>query len=211
MAIPIYIIDAFTNEKLTIRNGQLGVYQTVAPPPPIGTSNRIQYLQGRLGSTGLNSGVIDQALNGSVTPQTFYISAASLYDIHILQITVILTDTTVSNRKFGGIPALTTGWDLIFKEDNNDTYLIQKAKSSGSIMVQSGFGNTFGNGSTLMTISNWDANNDAFVITINIHHFVPNGLRIGRGTTDTLRSVVNDDLTGLSGFFVYIYGYKNLG
>jgi hypothetical protein len=37
--------------------------------------------------------------------------------------------------------------------------------------------------------------------------YVPGGLRIGRGTTDKLEAIVNDNLTGLVEVSVRIFGY----
>lgn len=50
---------------------------------------------------------------------------------------------------------------------------------------------------------------DAQTIVFLISSYIPGGLRLGRGTTDKLRAVVRDDLTGLDEFTVRVLGYKH--
>lgn len=209
--IPIHVKDSDGNLGfLTLQpDGTIAVSQTVPPPPSIGTGNTLRYLYGTLGSIGLSSGSTSQNVNGSTTPQTFHIDASLDYDIHILQLTVLIADGAVSHSKFGALPALINGWDLKWTESNNITFLIDKAKTTGQALVQTGFGKPFGTSNDVMIMPGYDANNDGVIINIPFSDYVPNGLRIGRGTTDKLESIINDDLTGLQDFKIYVFGYKN--
>lgn len=184
---------------------------SVPVAPPSGTENRQQYFFGELGSTGLNSGVTDQSVDGSTTSQTFYIEAEADYDIHITQVTALILDSSVSHNLFGKIANLTTGWDLKWTEDMVATLLVDKARTGGECHRTSGFRDMFGDGSSLNIVPNFASTTDeAYIINWRFDDFVPNGLRIGRGNSDKLESIVNDDLTSLIEFKVYVYGFKNI-
>lgn len=197
-------------EAHVFNTGALKVAPTPAPIPEIGTANTLQYFQGVLGSTGLNSGNTNQSVNGATTPQSFYIESNTGYDIHIMQITTIIADTTVVHNDFGGVSPLTVGWDLKLTESGVETFIINKAKTGGQALAQSGFGTTFGDAATMNELINWTGGEDATIVTVPIRNFIPGGLRLGRGSTDKLESIINDDLTGLTEMYVYAYGYKHL-
>jgi len=213
MAVKSYIIDPFKKYRARVTKEGAVLTQTantvtVAPEP--GTENQQRYFEGELGSTGIDSGSLSQNVDGSTTPQTFYLEANADYDIHIIQITAVVVDGAVSHSKFGAIAALTNGWDLVWTEAGENNYLIDSAKTTGQALVQSGIGTPFGSGNAFSIISAFSGNDDAVIISLPLGRFVPGGVRIGRGTTDRLKSVVNDNLTALTDFKVYVYGYKNL-
>lgn len=204
------IADYETKRKLKIdENGALLASVIVPPPPPPGTSNKQRFYTALLGSGGADTGTLSQKVDGSVAPQTFYVGASDEFDIHIIQITVLIIDAGVKLNKFGGIAALATGWDLVLKDAGQDTFVVTKAKTSGDLVLQSGFSNSFGSGASAFIITNWLATSDASVANLDVGSWVPGGLRIGRGTLDQLTAVVNDDLTGLDDMFVRVFGYRN--
>ena len=210
MALKVFLTDSDTGKKLRLSDdGALYANVVSAPPPAAGTSNRTQFLTGNLGSTGLGFGTTNLNVDGSVTPQSFYVEAATDYDIHIQQINIIIIDGSISHSKFGAITALTNGFDIYATESGNQTYFIQNAKTGGEVIVQSGIGKPFGDAATAFIIPNFSGNSDGMIITIPVFQFVPDGLRIGRGTSDRLTAVVKDNLTGLDGLQVVVFGYKN--
>ena len=211
MSIKSHIVDSLTGRKARVtHDGALVTAPQRAPALPAGTVNPYQYLAGKLGATGLSSGTVNQNVDGSTTPQEFYVEAAADYDLHIMQITIIIGDGSVTHNKFGAISALTNGWDLLLTEAGVDTGLIVKAKTGGELILQSGLGRPFGAGADSFELTAYSGALDAQVVTIPIGQFIPNGLRIGRGSTDRLRAIVNDDLTGLDDLSVYLYGFKNI-
>ena len=207
-----YIQDSNGNEtKLAIEG------ETIVPPiPPPATENKQQYFFGVLGSTGLNSGATNQSVDGSTTPQSFYIEASSNYDIYVNKIVAVITDTATTISKFGNIRAnkIANGWDLKLTESGNVTMLADSVKSYGDGLAQSGgFSSIFGYGNNVGEIQNINAaGNDTqilpFIMSNDIFSYP--ALRIGRGNTDKLESIVNDDFTGLIDFKVYVYGFKNM-
>ena len=211
MSIRAHIVDSLTGRKARVtHDGALVTAPQTPAALPAGTPNPHQYLAGALGSTGLGSGSINQNVDGSTTPQGFYIEAHSDYDIHIMQITIVVGDGSVTHNKFGAISELTNGWDLLLTEAGVDTALITKAKTGGELILQSGLGRPFGAGADSFELTAYSGALDAQIVTIPIGQFIPNGLRIGRGTTDRLVATVNDDLTGLTDLSALVYGFKNI-
>jgi len=181
-------------------------------PPPSGTANRVQYISGYLGSTGLSSGTTNQAVNGSTTPQVFYVGANSGYDIHIMRMCIEITGISCTHSRFGNISEsnIPNGWQLKLTENSNVTYIGNNIKTSGEMIVQLGANEMFGNANTVNIIPNYKGNEDGVIISVNFSQYVSYGLRIGRGNSDKLESIVNDNLTGLSNFRVCVIGFKNL-
>ncbi len=189
-------------------NGALCIAQIAPDVPAVGTKNRLRYYSSLVGSTGADSGTTNMNVDGS-TPQEFYIAAHLDYDIRIMIIAAIIADTAIVHSKFGNIAALANGWDLKVTESGVDTFLINKAKTGGEAIAQAGFAHAFGDGATSFELTNWTGTEDAQSIVIPIHHVIPGGLRIGRGTKDRIVSIVNDNLTGLTEFTLRILGYRH--
>jgi len=192
-------------------DGSVKVSQTQLPPPIVGQQNVTRFLTGSLGSAGIvRSGVtLQQGVDGSASPVEFYIGSHLDYDIHVMQITIVIGDSAVTHNNFGNVNPLTNGWTLEIQESGETYEIILNAKTGGELIAQSGFSNPFGDGLGSFELTNWDGNSDASIITIPIYQWLPNGLRIGRDSLDELRSRVNDDLTGLQHFEVRIFGFKN--
>ena len=189
-----------------------GVPVTVPAPPPSGTANRRQYFSALLGSSGANGGTTNQNVNGSGAPQEFYIGASADYDIHVMRLMVVIADSAVRHNRFGNIMSadIANGWDLTTLEDGNTTYLVQNGKTSGQVLTQLAASQPFGNGGQVFTIPNYTDTSDAILISFEAGAFVPNGIRIGRGNTDRLGAVVNDDFSGLEILQVRAFGFKNI-
>lgn len=189
--------------------GAVSVALQIGEVPPIGTKNQLRFYTAKLGSTGANGGVVNLNVNGSVTPQEFYVSSHPDCDLYIGEITILIADTAVTHNNFGAIAALTNGVDIIITESGEATYLIQAAKTGGQLIAQSGFHYGYGNGAESWELVNWTGISDAQTIVIPMNEYIPGGLRIGRGTLDRLSVWVRDDLTGLTEFTVKIIGHRH--
>jgi hypothetical protein len=176
---------------------------------PIGTVNRFRYFNSLCGSTGADSGTTNQRVDGSSTTQEFYVNSDADFDIYIAQIVIFIGDASVTHGGFGAVAALATGWDLMFREQGANISIISKAKTGGEVIIQSGTTLAWGDAATSFELTNFSGNEDATVVSIPISQQVPGGLRIGRGSSTRLRSVVNDDLTGLTQFQVRAIGYRH--
>lgn len=180
-------------------------------PPPSGTANRVQYFSGVLGTGGADSGTTLMNINASASPQTFYIGANANYDIHIQSITIIVCAIGSVHSKFGSINEsnLTYGFKLRAYEDGNYSTIIDGAKSTGAILTQ--IRNTFfGDSSTVNVVPNFKAQYDAVIIQANFGDLLPYGFRIGRGNSDKLEAIINDDYSGIGDFYVRAIGFKNI-
>jgi hypothetical protein len=176
--------------------------------PSEGTENVTRYFSSILGAEGADSGITNQNVDGSATPQTFYIQSHADYDIHIMRIAIILADGNISHSKFGGVTALTNGWNLEFIESGDSIHMVQDAKTSGEVIAQTGFANPYGDSGTSFELTTWTGVDDAHTIVLPVSEYVPGGLRIGRGTQDKFVATVRDDLTGLTDFNVRLIGYR---
>ena len=176
--------------------------------PPVGTASRVRYFQQKLNVVG-DTADFDLNVNGAVTPVEFEIIASEDYDIHIKSIVLAYADSAVVNNKFGNVDALPVGFDLHMTELGVTVQLIDKAKTGGNLLVQSGSWQLFGVGAAAVNeITAWSGNSDAQVIVIPAGEFVTGGIRIGRGTPDRIWATVNDDLTGLDEFHITCFGER---
>jgi len=179
------------------------------PPPPIGESSRYRYYNKLMGSGGAGVGTTNMNVDGSSTPQTFYIEADPDYDLLVMVAVFVVADTAVVHSSFGNVAALSNGVDVKITEDGVEENVIDAAKTGGQFIAQAGFSHPYGDGAQSFELINWTGTQDAQTIVIPFHHIVPGGVRIGRGTRDTICTVVNDDLTGLTEFTARIIGYKH--
>ena len=131
------------------------------------------------------------------------------YMIHVMGIQVLIADTAIVHSPFGNVSALSTGWDLIVQEGGVDTFLIQKAQTGGQVIAQAGAARPFGDGTNAFELESWNGTQDAQLIWIPAEEYVPDGIRFAQGSSSTIRSVVNDDLTGLTEMTVRVFGYKH--
>lgn len=151
---------------------------------------------------------VDMVGDGSVTPLHFWITSEELADIIINQIVIVLADNTVATNKFGALAALTNGWELKVTQNGVDTFIIEKAKTGGEILVQSGMNNPFGTGGDVNEITMFVGSDDALITTIPLDRYIPGGLRLTHGTTDKITAIVNDNHIGLTQLRVRCIGYK---
>ena len=204
------IIDPETGRAAIVsKHRALHVAQEIPDVPPIGTVSRHRFYNAVLGSTGADSGTTNMNVDGSGTAQEFYIRSHADYDLYLEILVIIIADTTVAHNTFGGVGALGTGWDLKLTEDRADTFIINKAKTGGQVIAQGGFAHAYGADATSFKLTKWTANDDATTVIIPMHHIVPGGLRIGRGTMDQVTSVVRDNLEGLTEFTVRALGRRH--
>lgn len=195
MSIKNTIIDGKGkgNEATVDKYNALATYDSVPAIPPLGTENRRQ----------LYSSVIeDMDVNGSSTPITFTIGSNEEYDIHILRILLVIEDSKVKEEKYGEIPALSNGVDLIIYEGTGITHIIDSGTHYSDVVTQmGGFPSDAKAKSTGAEIA---------TVLFDAGSIIPLGIRLGRGTTDRLEFIVNDDLTGLTGHTLQVIGFKHV-
>jgi len=209
MSAKVHLLDGTGNARTAevTNHSALSVAHVAPDVPPIGTLSRYRYYSALLGSTGADSGTTDMA----TTADTYYVASHAEYDIRIMHIVLVVTDAGGGHNEWGNIGALTNGCDLIISEAGEDTYLLNKVKTHGQSLVQSGlFGfHTGGSNAFAFILANYSGSIEAQTTSIPVREFVPGGLRIGRGTHDELRFVANDDLSNLEGMDCRVIGYRH--
>ncbi len=191
------------------KHGNLAVVCNLPDAPQLGTYNTYRYLGGSLGTEGLDAGIINQRVNGSTIEQPFYIESSLDYDIHIMNISILVADGNTSHDKWGALAPLTNGYSLYILESGEYTYILNKVKTIGQLIAYSGFKDGYGSSTTSWELSNWTGSADASTINIPIGDYIPGGLRLGSGTKDRLVSVVSDNFKPLTECWVRVYGYKH--
>lgn len=174
-------------------------YIDTPPLSPVGTKNRKRFFKET--TTPL-------LVNGSVTPFEYAINPSNDYDIYITRIVWVVSDGTQNLSKFGALTALTNGCDLVVRELGTDTYLIDKAKTGGDLIVGSGMFSVFGSGTSVNVVTSWASASDALIAIFDIASIMGEGIRIGRGSKDKIFIKINDNLTALDDHFVEFFGYK---
>jgi len=205
MAAPVHIVNGQGGQRrsaLVDTNFALRTATAIPDILPSGTINRARYFNDYI----YNGAVFNMAVDGSVTPQTFSITANNEYDLYITQIQILIASGQIANNKFGDLPALTNGWTLYTEEHGQTTLLLDAVTTTGEMTIESG--------GTFVSLSNWNAGNDnARAITVDLAAAFPfdtqRGLRIGRGSKDLFSALVQDNLSGLSEFTVRVIGARH--
>lgn len=176
-------------------------------------TNHVPELQpsGSLNRKRLHSEVLSGLnVDGSTIPVEFKIEGDQTeeYDLFITRIVITISDGTTSHSKYGAISKLSNGTDFYVVENGVKTFLIEKAKTGGELIVKSGMFSPYGDGSTVGEVTSWSSNDNAQVVVMDFNQIITGGLRIGRGTFDYFGATVNDNLTALSDHFVQVIGYR---
>jgi len=189
-------LNSGESEDICAKVDSLGAVATYDSPPVLakkGTRNRIQFFRTVIG---------DMNIDGSTLPVTFTLSADDCCDIFITQILLSIEDTKVKEEKYGDIASLTTGVDLLTFENGDENFLIEKGKNYAELRAQ------IGDSQSDVKIKTSGA--EIGLLSINLRQFVKDGIRLGRESKDSVKFIVNDDLTGLTGHTIYFLGYKHV-
>lgn len=185
----------------------LSTHVLTAPLQSIGTKNRMVPFVTKI---DLHNGGTD----GSVTPVDYTLlvsDASSEFDYYVQSIVLVISDGTQNYSKYGAIAALTNGVDLYSTIRGDIDYIMEGAKTGGEVLIWAAMDEIFPTNPAI--ISGWSTNDDALVSIFDIKAMIPgtgglSGLRIGRGTKDSLTFTVNDNLTALSDHFIFVKGFK---
>jgi hypothetical protein len=195
MSIDIKIKDGkgAGNKASVDKYNSIAVHETIPELPPTGTDNRRIYYK---------ETVENMDVNGSSTPVVFSVNADTFADIYISRILILIEDAKVKPEKYGDINALSNGVDLIVYEGTSITSIVDSAINITDLTVQTG-----GFPSELKVKT---SGAELAIILFDASAIIPNGIRLGRGTTDRVEFIVNDNLTGLDDHSMVIIGYKHV-
>lgn len=162
---------------------------------------------------GTSSGSNDMIVNGSSTPQEFYIGAETQYDRYIKTISVEISDGgSPALNKFGDLSALTNGLSWSWFTQELGAYTLADSLKTNKDFVRLALGQpAFGDGANafLADVSGGGtAKSYLPVMDIGVMFGLPWGIRLQKETTDKLIFTVNDNLAGLVTFNIIAYGIR---
>lgn len=198
------------------------LYETDQSSPPIGGDQIIQLYVKPL--TLNNDGVTtDMKVNGSVTPQEFYIEAEAGFDIYINSISFFIAAENVlaDLGEFAGIVTpLTNGCQMIYESNEVGNIIIgDDLKTNFDLLRMAAMNPNFGLVSNeafkvVQTFSNQD-DGYFFIVKFNDYGYETEyggGLRLNASTSDRIVFKIRDNLnltpSEISSFNGIAYGFK---
>lgn len=160
-----------------------------------------------------SNGSSSLAVNGSSTNVVFSISAVSDYDIYISEIQIIIADTgTLALNKFGDLSALTNGVRCLWNVNPEGSVVLSDNMKMVRDFIQ--FGNAtigFGDGvNAFLADVSGGGTEKAYLPAVDFtkKFGMRDGLKLTRGSSDSITFIVRDDLTGLTAFNITANGKK---
>lgn len=186
-------------------NGEGEIPVVIHTHPPVDEIVESYPFRQYLTSDGTGGGSNDLIVDGSTTPQDFYISAQEDYDIWIKVLSVRIGDTgTVNLGRFGGLTALANGCDIIYSNSVIGEYTIADELKTNLDLTRIGDRTAaVGTGADAFLLDvQGGGTEDTYLPLIDMSTlFGFNwGLRLKKASTDKLIFRVNDDLAGLITF-----------
>ena len=151
---------------------------------------------------------LDLRVDGSTTPVDFTLDALDKDDVFISGISFKIADANAQLNRFGNIPSLNNGLQLIYKsQDLGERILIDAVQTNFDLVRACQGVPAFSQGTESFRASNIIGGSEGYLPVLKIKEVfsLPFGLRLKAGTLDQLIIRVNDDLTNLDAFDVFYY------
>jgi hypothetical protein len=210
MSIRTNIEDGSGNGYLAKVSPEGFLFTQEAPYPPASEETKITVYREFL--TLNNDGTTnDMRVNGSTTPQQFFITAEPDFDVYITTVSFLIADAGASLNEFGGISALANGCRF-FYEDNNGEINVGTSLVSNFEFVRLCQGNpSFGGGSSAFLANNVVGTSEAFIPVFDFRNFgFKWGLKLSAGSQNRLVLEVNDNVTAIDAFNAVAYGFRRV-
>lgn len=189
------------------------LYTQEAPYPPASEETKLTIYREFL--TLNNDGTsTDMRVNGSVTPQEFYIQGEPNFDVYITTVSFVISGPGAALNEFANLAALTNGCRFYY-EDQNGEITIGDPLNSNFDFVRLCQGNpAFGGGASAFLANNVVGTSEAFIPVFDFRNFgFKWGLKLRAGSLDRLVLRVRDNLTpsaNLTGFNAIAYGFRRI-
>lgn len=157
------------------------------------------------------NGSIDLRVDGSTTPMDFSINALEDDDLYISGLCFKIADANAQLNRFGNIPSLNNGIQLIYKnQDLGERILIDAVQTNFDLVRACQGVPAFSQGSESFRASNIIGGSEGYLPVLRISEVfsLPFGLRLKAGSLDKLIIRVNDDLTNIDAFDVFYYAVE---
>ena len=158
------------------------------------------------------NGNSDARVNGSASPIDFTINALEDTDLYISGLSFRIADQNAQLSKFGNIPPLPNGLQLIYKnQDIGERILLDELKSNFDL-VRACQGNPPFNEVEAFRATNIIGNSEGYLPVLKIKEVfnLPFGIRLKRGTLDKLILRVNDNVSAVDAFDIFYYATEFL-
>lgn len=183
------------------------LYTQEAPFPPVGEDTKITIYREFLTLNG--NGTSDMRVNGSVTPQRFWINAEPGFDIYITTVSFLIADAGASLNEFGGITALTNGCRFYYEDLNGQINIGTSLVSNWEFVRLCQGQPAFGSGASAFLANNVVGASEAFIPVFDFRNFgFKWGLKLFAGTNNRLVLEINDNVTAIDALNVIAYGFR---
>ncbi len=210
MALTFWLRDAVLGRRARIdKFNALHVSQTNVP---LDIDDGARVFGQFLTSTGLASGSNDMRVNGSVTPQTFFISAIPGYDVFLKTVSFLISDVGAALNNFGALAVLTNGCTFSYEDSEGDVVIQSAIKTNFDMIRMSGGEPAFGTGTAAFQAQNAVASlSDAYFPVFDFQKMCgfSQGIKLKSNTKQRLKIIINDNLSvGIDVFNCFARGIQ---
>lgn len=210
MPIDVQLRDGCGSDNRVCVDGDGTLNVVTHDHPPRRESRVLIPFRQYLTDDGTSSGDNDMKVNGSVNPVIFSVKAQQDKDIYIRSLSILIADAGATLAQFGNLTALTNGIEFCWETQDLGTLALHEGLKSNFDMVRLADGQpAFGSGNSSFKANNVVSTSEAFLPVVNLSIFGGKwGLRLRKGTTDSLFFKINDNLTGVDQFDAVCKGIK---
>ena len=207
--LPIYIIDGYGSGQKVKVNGEGEIPVVIHTHPPVDEEVSAYPFSQFFTDDGTSSGTSSMLVDGSTTPQEFYIQAQEDKDIYIKTISVRIEDNAGRLNLYGALAALTNGVSWTYTTNELGEITIKDGIKTNLDFIRMGLSTPqIGSGSDAFRADVSGSAADTYIIVIDmIQTFgFPWGLRLAKGTKDKMSFVVNDNISTLDAHDIFGFG-----
>ncbi len=205
------IFDGFGRKNSWRINGEGEGSVVIHPHPPKDEVKTAIPFRQFFTDDGSATGTTNMRVDGSTNNVDFFIQAIATRDIYIKTISVLIADVNATLDKFGTLTALTNGVEFKWVSAELGTVTIAAALKTNFAFVRLALGDpAFGTGANAFQAANIAGNSEGYLPVIDLAKVFgpPWGLRLKKGTLDSLRFTIKDNVTTIDGFDIIGYGIQ---
>lgn len=209
MSLPVEIVDGHGTKNKVKIDEEGAQYVVVHPHPPKNEEKAPFPFRQYFTDNGVSSGSHDMLVDGSTTNRKFFIAANADTDTYIKRCDMVIADAGATMNKFGNITALSNGVEFTWFTQTTGLQVIHEGLKSNFDFVQLSGGNpSFGSGTSSFKASNVIGTSEAYIPSIDLAETfgLQWGIRLRKGTTDTLCFNIRDNVSAIDRFDVIAYG-----
>jgi hypothetical protein len=144
-------------------------------------------------------------------PIPFFIKASTENDIYIKSISIVISDQNATLEKFGAISVLTNGVQLTWSTlKQGEIPLHDNLRRNFDFVRLSGGEPAFGSTANAFRADKISGNSEGYLPFLDMQRIfgMPWGIRLNKGTTDSVQFIIRDDITAIDQFNAIAYGIQ---